>query len=162
MEEQLWRDEDVSFFLSGEEDEHVRREIHDRIKAFNDAVSEAHRRARKPGSVRPLYILLRDREGKLRGGLIADTYWNWLDVDDFWLEESLRGKGLGSKMLQAAEQEAVGRGCRRAKLETFSFQAREFYEKCGYRVVGRLEEYPPGQEFFWMTKNLGDVEQSKA
>jgi len=96
--------------------------------------------------------------GKLRGGLIADTYWNWLDVDDFWLEENARGQGHGRHILQAAEKEAIARGCRFAKLETFSFQARGFYEKCGYNVIGQLDEYPPGQSFFWMQKELTATE----
>ena len=111
-------------------------------KAFNDAISEPHRTARTPEAVRPLHILLRDQDGRLLGGLIADSYWGWLDVDDFWLDETMRGQGLGRAMLLAAEKEAISRGCRYAKLETFSFQARGFYEKCGYRVIGQLDEYP--------------------
>ena len=39
-------------------------------------------------------------------------------------------------------------------LKTFSFQARGFYEKNGYRVTGVIEEYPPGESFFWMVKEL--------
>lgn len=52
-----------------------------------------------------------------------------------------------------AEAEALQRGCSRAKLRTFSFQARGFYEKEGYRVVGELEDYPPGETFYWMQKD---------
>lgn len=139
--------------LTDTQDAEVRDLIHEQIKAFNDTVSEPHRKARKDG-VRPLHILLQDKNGKLQGGLIADTYLNWLDVDDFWLEESARGRGHGQRMLQAAESEAIARGCRFAKLETFSFQARGFYEKCGYKVVGQLDEYPPGQTFYWMKKKF--------
>jgi GNAT superfamily N-acetyltransferase len=154
MEKQFWSAGDHVLALSGSNDQQLRSEIHDQIKAFNDAMSEPHRLARSEGGVRPLHILLRDGNGNLTGGLIADTYWQWLDLDDFWLVESVRGQGIGRSMLQAAEQEAVARGCRFAKLETFSFQARGFYEKCGYRVVGQLQNYPPGQSFFWMQKDL--------
>ena len=108
----------------------------------------------RPGRQGQLYILLRDQNGRLLGGLIADTYWGWLDVDDFWLDETARGRGLGGMMLVAAEKEAIARGCRHAKLETFSFQARGFYEKCGYRVVGQLDEYPPAGSFYWMRKDF--------
>lgn len=42
------------------------------------------------------------------------------------------------------------------QLRTFGFQARGFYEKQGYRVVGALEDYPPGNAMFWMRKDLAD------
>ena len=53
-----------------------------------------------------------------------------------------------------AEREAEERGCSRAKLRTFGFQARGFYQKEGYRVVGELEDYPPGRSFYWMRKDF--------
>jgi hypothetical protein len=52
-----------------------------------------------------------------------------------------------------AEGEARARGCSRAKLRTFSFQARGFYEKEGYRIVGELRDDPPGKIFYWMRKD---------
>ena len=57
-------------------------------------------------------------------------------------------------MLDAAEAEARARGCLRARLSTFDFQARGFYEKQGYRVVGTLADYPPGGAMYWMRKEL--------
>jgi GNAT superfamily N-acetyltransferase len=127
--------------------------VHEQIRAFNDAASPHHQAIRGAGS-RPLAIWVRDRQGRLRGGLVAETYWGWLYVDDFWLEEGLRRRGHGREILAAAEREALARGCRRAFLKTFSFQARDFYEKCGYRVVGQLEDYPPEETFYWMRKEL--------
>ncbi len=154
MEKKLWRLGQLVLTLSDQQDAKIRSEIHEQIKAFNDVQSASHRQARRPGSIRPLHIFLWDLDGNLRGGLIAETYWNWLDIDDFWLAENRRGKGVGRLMLQAAEKEAISRGCRYAKLETFSFQAHGFYEKCGYKVVGELRDFPPGSSFFWMAKEL--------
>lgn len=154
MENEFWSEGNLVLSLSDSNDPQLRGEIHKQIKAFNDAKSEPHRLARQEGGLHPLHILLRDESGNLNGGLIADTYWSWLDIDDFWLVEVMRGKGIGRLMLQAAESEAIVRGCRFAKLEPFSFQARGFYEKCGYRIVGQLDNYPPGQSFYWMQKDL--------
>ena len=154
MNKKFLRGGQLVMTLSDQSDAKIRSAIHEQIKAFNNVQSEAHRLARRPGSVRPLHIILRDLAGNLRGGLIADTYWTWLDIDDFWLPENVRGNGVGRLMLQAAEKEAVRRGCRYAKLETFSFQARGFYERCGYKVVGELCDYPPGSSLFWMVKEL--------
>lgn len=71
----------------------------------------------------------------------------------------MRGQGPGRRLLQAAEREAQARGCSRAKLTTYSFQARRFYEKEGYRVVGVLQDYPPGGAYYWMRKDIADVAQ---
>jgi GNAT superfamily N-acetyltransferase len=143
----------ITLTLSRSADPDLRRQIHEQIKAFNDAVSPAHRQTRGKG-ITPLNIAAHDAQDRLIGGLSAATYWGWLDIEDFWLHESYRRQGLGTSILAAAEKEARQRGCRRAKLETFSFQAREFYEKNGYKVVGRLNEYPPGESFYWMVKEL--------
>ena len=87
-------------------------------------------------------------------GLTAELYWGWMFVDDLWVHESLRHQGYGSRLLAAAEEEAQKRGCARVWLRTFSFQARAFYEKYGYRVVGQLDDYPPGEVFYWMRKDM--------
>jgi GNAT superfamily N-acetyltransferase len=129
-----------------------RSSIHEGIKAFNDRVSGAHRATRALGP-RRLDILVRDDGGEVVAGLAASTYWGWLDVEDLWVTEALRARGLGRRLLRMAEAEALQRGCSRAKLRTFSFQARGFYEKEGYRVVGELEDYPPGETFYWMQKD---------
>ena len=97
-----------------------------------------------------------DRGGEIIGGLVADTYWDWLEINYLWLDERLRGHRLGARLLQAAEAEARRRGCRHAQLTTFSFQARGFYEKMGYRVVGQLDDYPPGGAYYWLRKDFAD------
>jgi N-acylglucosamine-6-phosphate 2-epimerase len=88
------------------------------------------------------------------GGLAGETYWGWLYIDKLWLDESLRGRGLARELMQRAEIEAIQRGCRAAYLTTFSFQARGLYEKLGYRVVGQLDDYPPGATYYWMRKDF--------
>lgn len=141
------------FTLTDNADPAFRSAIDSQIKAFNDDVSESHRLVRRSG-VRPLDIVVRDEQDRLVGGLVGNTYWGWLKIDDLWLHETLRGCGYGRELAASAEAEAVARGCKRAWVRTFSFQARGFYEKLGYRVVGQLEDYPPGQTFYWLRKDL--------
>jgi ribosomal protein S18 acetylase RimI-like enzyme len=88
------------------------------------------------------------------GGVTGSTNWGWLYLDCFWLPDALRQGGWGGRVLAAAEAEAVARGCRRARLYTYSFQAQGFYERHGYTVFGTLEDYPPGHRQVWMRKDL--------
>jgi ribosomal protein S18 acetylase RimI-like enzyme len=123
------------------------------IREYNNQVSPAHQQVRQEGS-RALDLWIHDSHGQLVGGLAATTYWGWLDIEELWISEGLRHRGFGSQLLTRAEGEAQQRGCRWCMLTTFSFQARGFYERHGYRVVGAQEDYPPGQVYYWMRKEL--------
>lgn len=101
-----------------------------------------------------LFIALRDADGGVAGGLIGATYLGWLQVQAVWMDEALRGRGYGSALMQAAEDEAVRRGCPRVFLETLSFQALPFYEKRGYQIVSRLPDFPPGGCRYALTRQL--------
>ncbi len=97
---------------------------------------------------------MRDENGKLVGGIWGYINWNWLQVGLVWLSEDLRGGGYGKQLLLALEGVARERGCEFAHLDTFSYQARPFYENLGYEVFATLENYPLGQQRFFMKKVL--------
>lgn len=93
-------------------------------------------------------LALRAPDGTLVGGLYGATMWGWLMVDGLWVAEALRGQGQGSRLLLAAEAKARERGCRGARLGTFDFQARGFYERLGYAVLGALAGFPAGHTHY--------------
>ena len=99
-------------------------------------------------------IFLRDTEGVVVGGLLAKTGRGWLHISTLWVAPSVRGQGYGIQLMAAAEAEALRRGCHSAYLDTFSFQARPFYARCGYEVFGTLEDFPAGHQRFFMRKTL--------
>ncbi|MBN2086316.1 MAG: GNAT family N-acetyltransferase [Anaerolineales bacterium] len=103
---------------------------------------------------RTLTLFLRDENGTLLGGLLGDTYWGWLHVAILWLEEKARRRGHGSRLLGAAEAEAIRRGCHHAHLDTMSFQALPFYQKHGYEVWGEIHDMPVGHSRIFLSKRL--------
>ena len=105
----------------------------------------------------PLAVLVRDEGGIAVGGLIGRTTAAWLYVELFWLPEALRGTGLGTRVMMEAEAEAVQRGCIGAHLDTYDYQAPDFYRKLGYEVFGSIEDHPPGHTRFWMRKRFAGV-----
>jgi GNAT superfamily N-acetyltransferase len=90
----------------------------------------------------------------MAGGIIGETHWNWLFINLLWVREELRGKGYGHRLLQAAEDEGRRREATHAYLDTFSFQAPDFYEQHGYQVFGTLEDFPPGHKRLYLFKRL--------
>jgi ribosomal protein S18 acetylase RimI-like enzyme len=88
------------------------------------------------------------------GGVIGETHWNWLYISLMWVKDELRGRGYGHRLLTLAEEEGRKRGATNAYLDTFSFQAPEFYKKYGYQVFGELQNFPPGHQRYYLTKQL--------
>jgi GNAT superfamily N-acetyltransferase len=104
---------------------------------------------------RPLAILACDPEtGEVIGGLLGATSFGLLRIDTFFLPESRRKQGLGSRIITAAEEEGRRRGCGRALLTTLSFQAPGFYKRQGWEVLAQLDGDPPAPTRFLMTKRL--------
>jgi GNAT superfamily N-acetyltransferase len=100
-------------------------------------------------------IFIRDADDKIVAGLDGMVEANWLFVDNLWVAESLRGLGIGSWLLAEGEHRAVARGCHSAWLDTFSFQAPDFYRKLGYTVFATLD-YPPAHQRYFLRKSLVD------
>ena len=126
----------------------------DEIEFVNQQILKFNSSRVGEGKYKLLVILLRDSGSHIVGGLLGETYWQWLHVDVLWVHESLRGKGYGDKLLAAAEQEAINRGCQYVYLDTFSFQAPEFYQKRGYVVFGELPNFPQGYKRYFLKKEL--------
>jgi len=93
---------------------------------------------------RPLAVGLRAAGGRLIGGLTGHTLWGWLVVELLWIDPAARGAGHGRRLIAAAEQEAARRGCHHSRVNTYSFQAPGFYERCGYARVATLDDCPRG------------------
>jgi GNAT superfamily N-acetyltransferase len=87
-------------------------------------------------------------------GVLGELYWEWLHVDLLWVSEDLRGQGYGKSLLFQIEEESRKLGAKQVYLDTFSFQAPEFYRKYGYEVFGELSDFPPGHQRFFFRKQL--------
>lgn len=92
--------------------------------------------------------------GAVTGGLWAKPEWGLLFIETLILPEPLRGAGLGTRLLREAEGIARSRGYTGVFLDTFTFQARPFYERLGYAVFTIINEYPPGHRRFLMARAL--------
>lgn len=82
------------------------------------------------------------------------TYWNILFVSILFVDEKYRGKNLGSFLLRKVEDEAKLRGVTLAHLDTFDFQAKDFYLKHGYEIFGILDDSPKDHKRYYLKKKL--------
>lgn len=107
-----------------------------------------------PAAEATLTVVLRDEEGRTVGGLIGVSAYDWLIVELVFVPEEMRAQGVGTALLARAEEAARARGCKGMWLDTFSFQARGFYEKLGFELFGAVEDHPIGAARYFLKKTL--------
>jgi GNAT superfamily N-acetyltransferase len=145
------------FRLETEVDRARRDILHSRLRETNTAASPVLRALRGTPHERelPLHVWLMEGPDRVAGGLVGHTWATWLHVTYLWVDARHRGAGLGSRLLAEAERIAVGaRHCRTARVETWDFQAPEFYRRRGYDVVCVIPDYPPGITEYTLVKQL--------
>jgi ribosomal protein S18 acetylase RimI-like enzyme len=119
-----------------------------------DAIDQWNMRTTGVTEFHQIAIFLRDETNEIRGGVTGGVWGGWLHLGALWVDENLRGHGLGRQLVLAAEHEARDAGAEHAFLETHSFQAPGLYRTLGYEPFGELEEYPPGASQLFMRKEL--------
>ena len=97
---------------------------------------------------------VRDPEGTVIAGISGWAWGGVLRIQYLWVHEDWRRQHLGTRLLQAAEEEGSRRGCRQVSLDTYSFQALSFYQKLGYEVFGMLNNDPIGHQHYYLRKQL--------
>lgn len=121
--------------------------LEDRIYEFNSSATGI-----ADGELLAFFVRERDR---IVAGICGNTWGGTCELRQFWVEESRRHCGLGTRLFQAAEREAQRRGCTQIVLTTFSFQAPAFYERHGFEVVATIDDHPRGYRNLLMRKRLG-------
>ena len=101
-----------------------------------------------------LAFVIQDERGAIAGGLWGRSYYHWLYIDVLFVPPSLRGQQVGTELLRLAEATARQRGCIGVWLDTFTFQAPDFYPRHGYVPFGRIDAYPGEHHRIFFTKRL--------
>jgi len=126
-------------------DNPLRRKLIEALVAFNDRNGPSE-------DWRFVGFYALDEDGELEGGLQGAFEWDWLHVTHLWAREPRRG--LGRRLMAAAEGLVFERGKRGLFLDTLAFQARPFYEKLGFAVIGTIEGAAGEHARYFMAKRL--------
>lgn len=108
------------------------------------------------GTYEEINLCIKDENQVIIAGLNSAKCWNWMEIDILWVDEQYRRQGFGKRLLEEAEHIARSKGCKFVKLNTFSFQAPEYYKKYGYVVMGMIENAPEGSNHYYLVKELND------
>jgi GNAT superfamily N-acetyltransferase len=124
------------------------------IEAIDEGLETANRSSAELANVRPLACFARLSSGELIGGAIARTWGECCELRQLWVDPSHRRRGIGRRLVEILEQGARHRGCTLTYLETFSFQAPQFYRSLGFDVACEFRGFPGGVVKYIMRKRL--------
>ncbi|MBK5553613.1 GNAT family N-acetyltransferase [Pseudomonas sp. TH03] len=111
-----------------------------------------------PANPQPFALLVRDDHGEILGGLYGRVFYQWLFIELLSVPKQARGQGMGSRLMNMAEELAREKECVGIWLDTFDFQAPAFYKKLGYSELGHIADYPPGHQRFFLQKRLMNID----
>lgn len=101
----------------------------------------------------PVRLKIADENHRIIAGCLGEIYcWNVMCIDLLWVDQAYRGRGLGTMLLRKMEKIAREKNCSLIHLDTFDFQARDFYAKFGYQVFGILDDCPQEHRRYYMKK----------
>lgn len=101
-----------------------------------------------------IHLFLKDENNKVRGGLLGEICWNWLEIHTLMIDEDIRKLGYGTKLLLEVEKIALEKNCNFIKVDTLSFQALDFYKKHGYQEFGILDNVGRDYQHYYLKKDL--------
>lgn len=91
---------------------------------------------------RDLAIFVKADNAEVVGGLVALTVCSIMQIKYLWIDERYRMQGLGSKLMLQIIEYAKSLNLSSITVETYSFQAPEFYLTHGFVEVGKYTNYP--------------------
>jgi len=127
----------------------------DDVQFLDDRLYEYNVSATGITDGRLLAIFVRDVDGSILAGIYGWTWGGCCEVKTLWVREDRRRRGMGARLMAAAEAEARARGAVQMVLSTHSFQAPEFYRRLGFETVGAFSDYPRGYRNIFLRKSLG-------
>ncbi|KAA0965390.1 GNAT family N-acetyltransferase [Sporosarcina sp. ANT_H38] len=140
----------MSLYITKELNKKDKQYIDDELYKFN----LKHFPVDLRGRYEEVSLFLKDDNGVVRGGILAEVCWNWLEIHTFMIDEDIRQSGFGTKLLVELEKIALEKECDFIKVDTLSFQALGFYEKNGYQIFGSLDNVGRDYKHYYLKKNL--------
>jgi len=99
--------------------------------------------------------IIRDENERIIAGIAGWTWAGACEITQFWVDENARNNGIGKLLLSAAETEAKSKRCFIILIKSYSFQAPHFYERHGYKIEYVLNDFPPGHDYYMLSKRIG-------
>ena len=122
----------------------------ERIGKFIDAAFSDYAKSNEVDlNYEEYWFVAEDDSGEILGTITGHAYYNEVHIGDLIIDKKFRGQNIGTKLVQAVEEEYKGKGFEKISLTTFGFQAPGFYKKLGYETeFVRVDKDPKLSKYF--------------
>ena len=124
------------------------------IQILNDGIMEQAKQKKGMKQLDFFTFFIRDENEKIIGGCGGDNMYGGLFVDQLWVTEKFRGKGYGTQLMQKAEALAKESKCNFIAVNTFDWEALDFYKKLGFYVEFERKGFDKNSVFYFLRKDL--------
>ena len=124
------------------------------IDRLEDRLYDHNRRATGRDDGKGLAFVAMDEHGIQIGAVAGYSWAGVAEIKQLWVDEDHRGHGLGRRLIDAAVDEVMARGCQSVWTLSYTFQAPGLYEKCGFERVAELTDWPPGHAHIVLRRQL--------
>jgi ribosomal protein S18 acetylase RimI-like enzyme len=126
----------------------------DDVQLLNNGISENTKKKKEMKQLDFFAFFIRDKNEKIIGGCAGDNMYGCLYVGQLWVAEQLRGKGYGTKLMQEAENLAIKNECNFMAVNTFDWEALDFYKKLGFYVEFERRGFLKDSIFYFLRKDF--------
>lgn len=116
-------------------------------------LQHAFEKVQHKGNIEQISFIAK-RGNAFAGAVYTETFWGALHIKLLYLEPKFRGQGVGTELMEKAMQKGKEKGCRFAYVETFSFQALDFYKKLGFQEEFVRSGYDKESQYHYLKKTL--------
>jgi len=124
------------------------------IQILNDGIIKEHKLKKDMKPLDFFAYFIRDEQGQIVGGCAGDNMYGGLFVGQLWVKEELRGNGYGTQLMLLAEDLAKESLCAFITVNTFEWEALNFYKKLGFYVEFARHGYEKSSVFYFLRKDL--------
>ena len=124
------------------------------IQHLNDAISDQAKNKKGMMSLGFFGFFIRDRKGMLVGGCAGDNMYGAVFVGQLWVKDELRNQGYGTALMQKAEDLARKNNCNFIAVNTFDWEALDFYKNLGFYVEFERKGFDKDSIFYFLRKDL--------
>lgn len=124
------------------------------IQLLNDEIFKLAKFKKNMKALDFFAFFIRDELGKIVGGCAGDNMYGALFVGQLWVKEELRNKGLGTQLMQKAEALAKDSNCHFIAVNTFDWEALDFYKKLGFYVEFERHGFDNNSIFYFLRKDF--------